>query len=65
MDIQQVFTEIERKHKPYTYAEPPMSQPFYSVVKKRILNGTAKVETIRKFLKRFGYEIKITVNEKV
>ena len=65
MDIQQAFMEIERKHKPYTYANPPMSQPFYSVVKKRILNGTAKVETTREFLKRFGYEIKIIVNETV
>lgn len=59
MTIQEAIKEIDSKHKPYTYANPVMTQQIYSKFMHRYRSMDVKEGAIIGFLKRFGYKIEI------
>lgn len=64
MTLQQAIKEIDSKHKPYTYAMPPMTQQVYAKFMHRYKSGVAKEGAIVRFLLRFGYEFSIRPSKK-
>lgn len=63
MTIQEAITEIKSKHKPYTYANPKISQQAYTIMLNRIEKGTAGDTAIMSFLNKFGYKTVISVTK--
>lgn len=61
MTIQEAIKEIKSRHKPYTYANPVMTQQSYSKMMQRIEKGKAKDTAIFNFLDRFGYKLEINL----
>ena len=56
MLIKEVIRELRALNKPYHSAD--MKQPYFSQMLKNIEAGMCKPATTKKFLAKFGYEIK-------
>lgn len=63
MEIKQAVEQIIKENKWYAVSEDEKTQIWLMTTAPRILKGTSKKETIEKFLKHFGYEIKTNVTK--
>ena len=63
MEIKQAVEQITKENKWYAVSEDESTQIWLMITAPRILRGTSKKQTIEKFLKYFGYEIKTNVTK--
>lgn len=55
MNTEQVIDYLRTQNKPYEQISPRMAQSTYSNTLRAIKAGTAKLNTIKSFMERFGF----------
>ncbi len=56
MNTGDIIKHLRTSNKPYNHIDPVMAQSTFSNTLRAIENGTAKLSTIKSFMKRFGFE---------